>query len=131
MPSAVNLSILWSVISNVPLVSPVKLPKKISFTVGAVLKTIMSRISTAYPSVKLRSLLGFCITLLIAILNCVAWWIRGRFPLLWVILNFVFTPSNATLSVWDVPPPTAFKLIAERLAASVADDASLIVCAVS
>ena len=59
-------------ISNVPLVSPVKLPKKISLTVGAVLKTIISRTSTAYPSVKLRSLLGFCITLLIAILSCVA-----------------------------------------------------------
>ena len=45
--------------SNVALVSPVRLPKKISFTVGAVLKTIMSRTSTAYPSVKLfASLFG-------------------------------------------------------------------------
>ena len=47
LPSPVCLSITLSCISNVPLVSPVKLPKKISFDVGAVLKTIMSRTSTA------------------------------------------------------------------------------------
>ena len=132
MPSAVNLSILWSVISNVPLVSPVKLPKKISLIVGAVLKTIISRTSTAYPSVKLfASLFGLWTTLLIAILNWVAWWKRGRFPLPWVTLNFLFTPSNAAFNVWEVPPPTAFKLIAVRLAALDEFDASLIVCAVS
>ena len=80
---------------------------------------------------KLRLSFGLWITLLIAIFNCVAWLKRGRFPLLWVILNFVFTPSNATFNVWDVPPPTAFRLIAVRLAAFEADVASLIVCAVS
>ena len=63
--------------------------------------------------------------------NWVAWWKRGRLPPLWVILNFVFTPSKATFNVWEVPPPTAFKLIAVRLAAFEADVASLIVCAVS
>ena len=48
-----------------------------------------------------------------------------------MILNFVLTPSNATFSVCDDPLPTAFKLIAVRLAAFEADVASLIVCAVS
>ena len=48
-----------------------------------------------------------------------------------MILNFVLTPSNATFNVCDVPPPTAFILIAVRLAASDTDAASLIVCAVS
>ena len=42
-----------------------------------------------------------------------------------MILNFVFTPSKATLSVCDAPPPTAFKLIAVKLAASASDAASL------
>ena len=100
-------------------------------TVGAVLKTIISRISIAYPSVKLRLLLGLWITLLIAMFNCVACEKRGRLPFPWVILNLVLTPSKATFNVWDVPPPTAFKLIADRLAAFDADVASLIVCAVS
>ena len=99
---------------------------------GAVLKTIISRTSTAYPSVKLfASLFGLWTTLLIAILNWVAWWKRGRLPLPWVTLNFLFTPSNAAFNVWDVPLPTAFKLIAIRLEALDADVASLIVCAVS
>ena len=77
------------------------------------------------------SLFGLWTTLLIAILNCVAWWKRGRFPLPWVTLNFLFTPSNAVFNVWDVPPPTPDKLIAVRLDAFEADVASLIVCAVS
>jgi len=61
----------------------------------------------------------------------VAWWNLGRVPLLWVILNFVLTPSKATFNVCDVPPPTADKLIAVRLAAFESLVASLIVCAVS
>ena len=130
-PSPVKLSTTCSWISNLPLVSPVKLPKKISLIVGAVLKTNISRTSTAYPSVNVRLSFGFWITLLIAILTWVAFVMRERMPFPWVILNFVFTPSNATFNVWDIPLPTAFKLIAVRLDASDADDASLIVCAVS
>ena len=47
LPSAVWLSILWSERSNVPSVSPSKLPKKTSLTVGAVWKTMILRTSIA------------------------------------------------------------------------------------
>ena len=130
-PSPVNASTLLSEISKVSCASPIKLPQKMSLDVGAVLNKIFLS-WTAYPSVKEVSfLLGLCITLLIATCNCVASDIRGELPLLWVILNFVFVPSNATFNVWDVPPPTPDKLVAVRLAAFDADVASLIVCAVS
>ena len=92
----------------------------------------MSRTSTAYPSEKLfASLLGFWITLLIATLIWVAVCILARMPLPWVTLNFLLTPSKATFKVWEVPEPTPVKLIAVKLAALVAEVASLIVCAVS
>ena len=47
LPSPVWLSILWSERSNVPSVSPNKLPKKTSLTVGAVWKTIILRTAIA------------------------------------------------------------------------------------
>ena len=73
VPSAVKLSTSKSVRSKVPKVSPIKEPQKISFTVGATLKTICSPLRTVNPSVyDASSLLGLCITLLIAILSCVA-----------------------------------------------------------
>ena len=110
-PSPVNASTLLSEISKVSCASPIKLPQKMSLDVGAVLNKIFL-FWTAYPSVKEESfLLGLCITLLIATCNCVASEILGELPLLWVILNFVFVPSNAAVNVWDVPEPTDDKFI--------------------
>ena len=52
-------------------------------------------------------------------------------PLLYVILNFVFTPSNAAFNVWDVPEPTAEILITVLLFAFAKVVANFIVLALS
>ena len=52
-------------------------------------------------------------------------------PLLYVILNFVFTPSNAAFNVWDVPEPTAEILITVLLFAFAKVVANFIVFALS
>ena len=112
--------------SKVSCTSPIKLPQKTSLDVGGVLNIIFL-FSTANPSVNVVALLlGLCTTLLIAICNCVAFVIRDDAPP-WVILNFVFMPSNATVNVWAVPEPTEFKFIIELLFASAKFAANLIV----
>ena len=64
---------------------------------------------------------------MIEILNCAALLMLAFVPLLNDAVNFVLTPSNATVSVCAVPLPTEVILIAVRLAAFDADVANLIV----
>ena len=58
---------------------------------------------------------------MIEILNCAALLMLAFVPLLNDAVNFVLTPSNATVSVCAVPLPTEVILIAVKLAAFDAD----------
>ena len=132
LPSPVKLSTLWSVISKVSIVSPIKLPQNTSFDDGAFLNTIFSLSMIENPSVKVPWFtLGLWITLLIAMFNCEGLTILIVSPLSWVSLNFVLTPSNAAFNVWELPEPTDDKLILLFAFAFTKDVASFIVCAVS
>ena len=132
LPSPVKVSTLWSLTSKVVRVFAIILPQNISWFVGATLNTILWLSSIAKPSVKVVELtFGFCNTLLIAIFNCVELLNLAAVPELYVILNFVLTPSNAALSVCEDPEPTDDKLIATLLAALDAFVANLNVEAVS
>ena len=55
----------------------------------------------------------------------------AAFPLRYVTLNFVLTPSNAAFNVWDVPEPTVEILITVLLFAFAKVVANLIVFALS
>ena len=128
LPSPVKVSTLWSLISKVVIVFAIMLPQNISNSVGAVLNTILWLSSIAKPSVKVsESKFGFCNTLLIATFIWVALFNLADVPPRYVILNFVFIPSNAAFNVWDVPLPTADKFITVLLFAFAKFVANLIV----
>ena len=59
--------------------------------------------------------------------NCADLVIFAFTPFVWVALNFVLTPSNATFNVWEDPAPTPVILTAVPLIALFALVANLIV----
>ena len=126
-PSAVKVSIIWSVESKVETASAIVFPQKVSVDNGDVLNTITLPPSIENPSVnELSFRFGLCITLLIAIVACDAFVRFTLIPPLWVNLNFLLSPSNELFNVWLDPEPTEFILITVLLNASANDAASLI-----
>ena len=132
LPFPVKLLTSFSFKSKFSIVFAMILPQKISFTVGAVLNTILWLSSNANPSVNVNALtLGLWITLLIATFNWVALFNLAAFPFPCVNLNFVLTPSNEAVSVWEVPPPVVDKFMTVLLFAFAKFVANLIVFALS
>ena len=127
LPSPVKLSTVLSEISKVTLLLVNTWAQKISVDAGAWDKTIVPSKSNPNPVLGVAVSCGCCMTPLIDITNCAYLVIFAFTPFVWVALNFVLTPSNATFNVWEDPPPTPVILIATPFDALLAVVANFIV----
>ena len=106
LPSPVKLSISLFDISKVTLLFVNTWAQYSSVDTGACENTIVPSKSNPNPVLGVAVSCGCCMTPLIDMTNCADLVIYAFWPFVWVALNFVLTPSNATFIVCDAPLPT-------------------------